>query len=152
MKLSHRISAAVLSLTLTAALVSPAMAVQGQPSSWAQSEVEAALTAGLVPELTGDPGYQDTITREQFAELAYRTAQRLNPDAASMGPTKTFTDCDNPTVLLAASAGIVNGTGDGSAFSPNTPTTREQIACMILRTINCAEAATGPIVEICKCT
>jgi len=147
MKLSHRVSAALLSLTLAAALVSPAMAVRGQPSSWAKTEVDSALAAGIVPDLTGDPGYQDTITREQFAELAYRTAQLLNPNAADMGPAKTFTDCDNPTVLLAASAGIVNGTGDGTTFSPNTPTTREQIACMILRTINCAEAATGPIVE-----
>ena len=36
----------------------------GAPSDWAKAEVEAAVAAELVPELTDDPGYQDPITRE----------------------------------------------------------------------------------------
>ena len=38
-----------------------------EPSDWAKSEVELALAAGLIPKLTGNPAYTDTITREQFA-------------------------------------------------------------------------------------
>ena len=63
-------------------LCTPALAIKGQvvdleelpyvmndsePSSWATSEITAAQKAGLIPALTGEPGYQDSITREQFA-------------------------------------------------------------------------------------
>ena len=42
---------------------------ENAPSFWAEKEVTAAKEAGLVPALVDDPAYQDSTTREQFAQL-----------------------------------------------------------------------------------
>lgn len=105
---------------------------QNKVSSWAVDGVEAARAAGLIPDFTGNPGYQDAITREQFAELAVNFVMKcgitIPPDGES------FDDCDNPNVILASGAGIVNGVGNGK-FAPKTATNREQIATMLYRAI-----------------
>lgn len=112
-----------------------------QPSAWAKPEVEAALAAGLVPQLTGNPKYTDAITREQFAELVVRTAQVVYGKNIEM-TAAAFTDCDNPAVRQAASAGIVEGVGDGK-FDPKTTTNREQIAAMVARSVHYLEGQMG---------
>lgn len=101
-------------------------------SDWAKSEIKEARISRLVPALTGNPGMQAAITREQFAELIvnYFTAHRIFVEDKDI----TFVDCENPAVLKAASAGIVNGVGDNK-FDPNATTNREQIATMIYRAI-----------------
>lgn len=53
----------------------PYIPSDGGPSSWAVSEVEAAMNAGLLPSLTGNPGFTDAITREQFAELVVQSVE-----------------------------------------------------------------------------
>lgn len=144
--MKKRFFALLLSAVLTAALLCPsAMAwtatkvdmskvtVDTGASSWAVSELAKAAEAGLIPALTSDPGYQDAITREQFAELAVNLVVKcgiaIPPDGES------FDDCDNPNVVLAAGAGIVSGIGDNK-FAPKTATNREQIATMIYRAIS----------------
>ena len=113
-------------------------AAEGAPSSWAAEEVSAARQAGLVPQLTGSPAYQDAITREQFAELAVQMVETALGRALPADPVGTFSDCTNPAVRKASRAGIVTGVGDGR-FDPATPTNREQIATMIYRSIACLE-------------
>ena len=113
----------------------------GVPSDWARDEVEAAVAAGLVPELTGNPGYQDAITREQFAELALKLVMMTSP-GRDLGYTPAFDDCDNDNVVLAAAMGIVTGVGNNK-FDPKTTTNREQIATMLCRAIQYIEEATG---------
>ena len=108
------------------------------PSDWAKVEVEAAQDAGIVPQLTGSPAYQDAITREQFAELAVRMVETALGRDLPVGPAGTFSDCTNPAVLKASQAGIVTGVG-GGRFDPAAPTNREQIAAMIYRSIACLE-------------
>ena len=108
------------------------------PSSWAAEEVAAAEEVGLVPQLTGSPAYQDTITREQFAELAVQMVETALGRPLPADPAGTFSDCTNPAVRKASRAGIVTGVGDGR-FDPATPTNREQIAAMIHRAITCLE-------------
>ena len=108
------------------------------PSGWARTEVEAALDAGIVPQLTGSPAYQDVITREQFAELAVQMVETALGRQLPAGPAGTFSDCTNPAVLKASRAGIVTGVGNGR-FDPAAPTNREQIAAMIYRSIVCLE-------------
>ena len=102
--------------------------------------ISAAQAAGLIPELTDDPGYRDAITREQFAELVVNFVEKCGVTIAP--GSETFTDCDNPDVLLAASAGIVYGVGNGK-FAPNTTINREQIAVMLYRTIQYIEKQSG---------
>lgn len=110
-------------------------------SSWAQDEVAAARAAGLIPALSGNPGYQDAITREQFAELVMRLVQVTSPEVtASITEVHDFDDCYNTAVLLASEVGIVNGVGDNK-FAPEQTTNREQIAAMIARAIGVIETA-----------
>lgn len=111
-------------------------------SSWAEKEVTAAELSGLVPNMTDLPGYQDTITREQFAELVVRLVTVVLGEAPKPDASLSFTDCSNPSVMLAASAGIVNGVGN-DLFAPKSYTNREQIAVMLHRAIAYISARNG---------
>ena len=113
-----------------------------QPSSWAKAEVDAAKAAGLVPALTGNPGYQTSITRQQFAELVVTLVEKAVGHSLEAAPAGTFSDCTNLAVRKASAAGIVNGMGDG-LFAPNQTTNREQIATMVNRAIQYIKAETG---------
>lgn len=117
-------------------------ALKGTPSFWAQPGVEAALDAGLIPQLSGNPGYQDTTTREQFAQLAVQTVQVMLDRELEKAQGDPFQDCQNPAVLKAFAAGIVSGVGDGR-FSPDAATNREQISAMICSAIAYVEKETG---------
>lgn len=119
----------------------PYIPTAGGPSAWAVSEIEAAAAAGLIPELTGKPGYQDSITREQFAELAARLVT-VCAGVDLEGAVSTFTDCQNESVRFAADCGIVNGVGDGK-FNPSAKTNREQIAAMVARAVAYLEEDRG---------
>lgn len=102
------------------------------PSSWAQAEISAADAAGLIPELNGDPGWQDHTTRLQFAQLAVRLAEKATGQTLPVAPASTFTDCSDLDVRKAYAAGIVSGTSD-TTFSPANSLTREQLAAMLWR-------------------
>lgn len=117
----------------------PALAVEGTPSDWAKAEVEEAVQAGLVPQLTGDPAYQDSLTREQFAQLVVQTVEVVLDKELPAASADTFTDCTNPAVLKANKAGIIGGIGGGK-FAPAQTTNREQIATMMARAIDYLEA------------
>lgn len=100
-------------------------------SSWAQEEIAAAESAGLIPTLTDNPNYQAPITREQFAELAVNAVMKMSNGVTTNG-TADFTDTDNMQVRRAAGMGIVNGVGEGR-FDPKATISREQIATMLHR-------------------
>ena len=112
------------------------------PSNWAKAEVEAADAAGLIPELTGAPAWQDNATRLQFAELAVRFAEKVTGKTLAAAPSSTFSDTKSEAVLKAYQAGIVNGTSD-TVFSPNESLTREQLATMLWRAIQYVQKETG---------
>lgn len=116
----------------------PAAAVSGAPSDWAKGEVEAAAEAGLVPQLSGDPAYQDTLTRQQFAQLIVQTVEVVLDKELTAAAGDTFTDCADPAVLKACEAGIIGGIG-GGRFAPEQTTNREQIATMMARAIDYLE-------------
>ena len=122
--------------------ISQAPVEEPAPSDWAKDEVDKAIAAGLVPELTGNPGYQDNITREQFAELIVRCVETALGREIPAAPAGTFSDCDNLAILKAAQAGIVTGVG-GDRFDPFATTNREQIATMIYRAVTYLEQETG---------
>lgn len=107
------------------------------PSDWAKSEIDAAIAAGLVPTLTGNPKYTDTITREQFAELVVCMVEKVQSGELDIAGD-SFTDCTNTAVLKAYAAGIVSGVGD-NRFDPTAKTNREQIATMLSRAISYLE-------------
>lgn len=150
-----KLIATVLSVALSGALLTPAaFAWESHPvdmdkvgvdvgaSDWAVEELKAAGEAGLVPTLTGNPGFQDAITREQFAELAVNLAEKATGAEITAVPADTFTDCSETAVLKAYAAGIVNGIGDGT-FTPEQTTNREQIAAMLYRAVQYIEQNGG---------
>ena len=110
----------------------PYIPSEGGPSSWAVSEVESAMESGLLPKLTGNPNFTDSITREQFAELVVNMTEKALDKEIEAAANNTFTDTTNEAVLKAYKAGIINGVGDNK-FAPETTTNREQIATMIYR-------------------
>lgn len=123
-------------------VLSPEYIEKHTPSSWAVDEIDAARMAGLIPELTGRPGYKDTITRLQFAELTVNMVEKVLGVTLEPAPADTFTDCTSLAVLKAYKAGIVQGLGN-AVFQPDTTTNREQIACFIARAIRYIEANSG---------
>lgn len=123
-------------------VLSPEYIEKHTPSSWAVDEIDAARMAGLIPELTGNPGFQDSITREQFAELALQLVKVVYGESADMTQAKSFSDCTNPAVLEASAFGIVEGYG-GNKFSPKNTTDRQQIATMLGRSITALKDLTG---------
>ena len=110
-------------------------------SDWAKAEVEAASAAGLVTDHTAS-GFKEDITRFQFSELIVNLAEKVTGKEIAPAAADTFTDCNEPAVLKAYAAGIVNGVGD-NRFTPDTTTNREQIATMIARAIAYIEKETG---------
>lgn len=132
----------IAALLCLALLWVPAGAVAGTPSDWAKAEVEQAVQAGLVPELTGDPAYQDALTREQFAQLVVQTLEVMLGHELPAAAAGTFTDCTTPAVLKANRAGIIDGIGGGK-FAPEQTTNREQIATMMARAIDYLEENGG---------
>mgnify|MGYP002647557698 CR=1 FL=1 len=112
------------------------------PSDWAKSEIDLAVDAGLVPNLTGSPKYQDTINREQFAELVSNMLEKVLNTQIESAPTGTFTDTTNIAVLKAYKYGVVNGVGD-NLFAPTDTTNREQIAAMVFRATEVIKENTG---------
>lgn len=119
---------------LLAAAMMTAVGAADTPSAWAQKSVDAARAAGIVPAQVNS-AFDTAITREDFCSLAaavYRAWDRENVlQTASTGKV-SFTDTDNADVLLCASAGVVNGVGNGK-FAPNKNITRQEAASMLYR-------------------
>lgn len=81
------------------------------------------------------------VTRQQLAALLYRYAVQYGYDVSVGENTNllSFTDFADlseyavPAMQWACGAGIINGTGDGSALSPQGTATRAQLAVMLYR-------------------
>ncbi|MCH1624515.1 pullulanase [Fredinandcohnia quinoae] len=108
---------------------------------WAKDELEVlasrSITYGTSPTTFNPEG---KITRAQFAVLL---ARALNlPKTKYEGVFKDVTDKSTwsyPGIEAAYHAGIVNGTS-ADTFDPNAFITREQIAAMIIRAVEYANA------------
>ena len=105
------------------------------PSSWAKEEVKYAIEAKIVPEIL-QKDYQNTITREEFCEMAMLLWAQLSGKEIPVA-TKTFTDTTNPKVLSAATLGIVQGVGEG-LFAPQSFITRQEICVMLKNALQTA--------------
>ena len=81
------------------------------------------------------------VTRQQLAALLYRYAVQYGYDVSVGENTNllSYTDFADlseyavPAMQWACGAGIINGTGDGSALSPQGTATRAQLAVMLYR-------------------
>lgn len=120
-------------------------------SDWAKSEIDKAAACNLMIYSLSDK-YTAPITRLDFCRLAARLiATEFNPYSDSRtgvqftldniayergitdASTNKFTDCSYVEIDFLASAGIINGMGDGT-FAPDSYITREQAAAILERT------------------
>ena len=119
---------------LLAAAMMTAVGAADAPSAWAQKSVDAARAAGIVPAQV-DSAFDTAITREDFCSLAaavYRAWEKKDALTAYTSSSVSFSDTDNADVLLCASAGVVNGVGNGK-FAPQKNITRQEAASMLHR-------------------
>lgn len=122
-----------ISALLAAAMMTAAGAAD-TPSAWAQKSVDAARAAGIVPAQVNS-AFDTAITREDFCSLAaavYRAWEKKDALTAHTSSSVSFSDTDNADVLLCASAGVVNGVGNGK-FAPQKNITRQEAASMLYR-------------------
>jgi S-layer homology domain. len=102
------------------------------PSSWAAEQVNAAITANLVPDVLQSK-YTQATTRAEFCALAvalYETATD-----SEITERAQFSDTTDVNVEKMAALSVVNGVGENK-FDPNAKLTREQAATMLSRLAN----------------
>lgn len=129
-------------LLVTAPGISTVSANTGStPSSWAVAEIEKAKDYGLITaKVLGN--YQQSITREEFCELAVKLYEALSGTAAAVPEANRFTDTNNPEILKANALGIVNGVNaEQTLFDPKANVNREQIAVMFYRTLQAVDSS-----------
>lgn len=108
-------------------------------SDWARQPLEQAQRLGLTGALEGD--LTAPVTRLQFAHLLDLLLKKhMEQEAyqkaltAAKAVSQPFADCDDSSVLLAHSLGIVKGLTE-DRFGPNATITREQAATLLQRTV-----------------
>lgn len=112
-----------------------------QPSRWAAEQVNAAISAGLVPQSL-QAKYTQTTTRAEFCALAVALYENAKGEITAR---KAFADTKDVNVGKMAAIGVVNGIdAEGTTFSPDTQLTREQAATMLSRL---ADAMGGPLAK-----
>ena len=134
-KILKRTGAALCALGLTLTALSSAYA-KGEPSFWAENEVNSAIEKGYVPEDLQDL-YTTDITRLQFARLAVSFLADLKGTTVEKMTASTadapFSDTNDKSVAEAYALGILNGRGNG-IFSPYDTITREEAAKVLVLT------------------
>ncbi|NLV36104.1 MAG: hypothetical protein GXY17_05450 [Clostridiaceae bacterium] len=132
----------ILTMLLTIPGTAAIAAVNGStPSNWAVPEIEKAKGYGLVTaKVLGN--YQQSITREEFCELAVKLYEALSGNTAPLPALNRFTDTNNQEILKAYTLGIVNGVNTAQTlFDPKANVNREQIAVMFYRTLQAVDSS-----------
>lgn len=122
-----------------------ALALEGDPSDWAQESVVELKEYGTFDSSVFN-NFKDNITRKEFIHFAvviYEmfTGQEITPD-----PSVTFNDTEDVYALKGASVGITNGIGNGN-FGPDQLLTREQLAVLMMNTIKFAGIESKPATD-----
>ena len=124
---------------LVMGLITPYISYADDPSSWASTEVQQAVEAGLIPDSIR-LGYRENTNRLEFCHLVMRLVQVktgmsisdfLRVKGVEIEPL-TFTDTNDSLILAANALGIVNGVGN-NRFDPFGQLQRQQAASMLSR-------------------
>jgi len=102
------------------------------PSTWATTEVDAAIATGLVP-LSLQSGYTNQITRAEYCALAVAVYETYSGTVIT--ERRTFVDTNDVNVEKMAAVGVVEGVGEGR-FDPDGLLRREHAATMLSRLAN----------------
>lgn len=122
---------------ITYANLSLSMEQKNTPSNWAEVAINKANEIGLIPENV-QGHYADSITREEFSELAVSLYEVLSRKTVTVQVDNPFNDTENQKVIIANQLGLVNGRGD-RLFSPYEDITREEASSIIYKTLQIAK-------------
>ena len=122
----------------------PPLPDQSEMSSWAYTEVTAAIEENLVPTYLQNL-YLNNITRDEFCDLTIQALEEvLDKDIADIVKEQTgkdlytwineypFKDTTNSNAIAAYALGIVSGRG-GGVFDPYATITRQEAAAFLMR-------------------
>lgn len=101
----------------------------GLPSAWAEPEIDAAESAGILPDVL-KVSWDMPISREDFCVLVMQALHQKGIAAEDLSISDPFTDTSHEDVVEAYALGIVNGVGNGR-FAPDESITREEAAKML---------------------
>lgn len=109
-------------------------------SNWAVKEYYSANTAGLISQnvISGRPSAN--ISRAEFCELVMNLYVVITGETPNSVETP-FRDTDSDAVKMAYSLGIIDGKTD-TEFYPQDPVKRQEMAKIIMRTLNSANKNT----------
>lgn len=108
-------------------------AVSTNASPWAVPYMEQAYSLQLISTPFLQQA-QDTITRVEFSEIAVAFYEKTTGTTAPVPKDNPFSDCDDLAAQKAYALGIIAGT-EPEKFAPENPLTREQMAIMLVRTL-----------------
>lgn len=116
-------------------------------SEWAESEAASANKSGLVTESILWGSVTENITREEFCYLAMNLYKNMG-GTVEKTEENPFVDTDNLAVIQAYSLGIINGKTE-QLFYPDAPITRQEIAKIIMLTVNSLQEKTITEKDVC---
>ncbi len=122
---------------LCAAFAFSASVKASELSGWAAPEYISANSAGLLPESIVSAKLTGSITRAEFCEAVMNLYKIMGGKAVTTVKAP-FTDTDSTAVKEAYTLGVINGKTN-TLFYPNDPITRQEMAKIIMRTINAAD-------------
>ncbi|MBM6721930.1 leucine-rich repeat protein [Pseudoflavonifractor phocaeensis] len=107
-----------------------------EEGQWYTEAIRWAASEGIVTGYgDGTFGTNDSITREQFAVMLYRYAgtQPASGTLSAFRDGAAVSDWAAEAMGWAVEAGLITGTGDGSALTPQGQATRAQAAVLLMR-------------------
>lgn len=127
----------ILALMLCCALVFSTAASASGLSDWAAPEYESANSAGLIPYSIVSKTLTDKVTRVEFCEAVMNFYVILKGEIPEF-QENPFSDTENDAVIMAYTLGVIDGKTP-TQFFPKDFITRQEMAKIIMRTINAAD-------------
>ncbi len=134
---SRSLSLGLLLLVLTLGMGVQSFAYEGVPN-WFRLGLAQADALSIVPESFNDLALDQTITRDEFAEIIVRAYFEADGVLPKYDGSKTFSDGPGPYADTAYALGFVSGYPDGT-FRPEEQIKREELFVMIHKFLSALE-------------
>lgn len=128
-QLLRRICALILCLSLCIGMSAEVLAYTGV-SGWAQADVDAADTLGIIPASLEKKPLSNAMSRLEMCRMAVNTFEEITGTSLYPAKLNHFSDTKDTDVCVAFELGIVNGLPDGT-FRPHQTITRQEFAKII---------------------
>lgn len=128
----------LLSLVMAMALLFtsiPAVSAFGNASSWAEEEISAMESLGLIPESLSKADLTQNITRLDMCRIAVLSYEKLTGNTIPQPYEHPFSDTQDTDVEKAHQAKLVNGRDDGK-FYPDEALTRSEFFAFVSQFLN----------------